>query len=44
MKTVFSTLLERGKDAPHILQIRKCLENGGEQKPRFLLCEQTKMW
>ncbi len=29
-------------EAPHIFQTRKCLKDGAEQKPRFLLCELKK--
>jgi hypothetical protein len=41
LKTVFGSLLERCKDAPHIYQTRKRLINGVKQKPRFLLCDLT---
>ena len=37
-----SRLLERCTDAPHIFRTRKCLKNGAEQKPRFLLYELKK--
>ncbi len=40
----FSGLLGRCKDAPHIVQTRKCLNNGAKQKWRFLLCELKKPW
>ncbi len=29
-------------EAPHIFRARKCLKDGAEQKPRFLLCELRK--
>jgi len=29
-------------EAPHIFQTPKCLKDGAEQKPRFLLCELKK--
>jgi hypothetical protein len=42
LKTIFGSLLERCTDAPHIFRTRKCLKNGAEQKPRFLLYELKK--